>query len=77
MGEYVALEDKDIVDTLVDSKIASSKREARELLNNGSITINGNKVTDLTYQVNKAQALFNRYTVIRKGKKSYFLINHG
>ena len=66
-------EDKNIIDFLADNKICSSKREAREFINNGSITLNGEKVTDLETTITKAIALDNKYVVVRKGKKKYFL----
>lgn len=66
-------EDKNIIDFLADNKICSSKREAREFVNNGSITLNGEKVTDLETTITKAIALDNKYVVVRKGKKKYFL----
>ena len=62
-----------IINILVDNKIATSKREAREFLTNGSITVNGQKITDENYIVNKDSLLFNKYLIIRKGKKKYFI----
>ena len=68
--------DRNIIDLLVESNICSSKRESREFVNNNSISINGEKVNDLEFIINKNNALFNKYTVIRKGKKKYFVIIH-
>ena len=68
--------DKNIIDLLVESSICSSKREAREFVSNNSISINGDKVNDLDFIIKKDDALFNKYTVIRKGKKKYFVIIH-
>ena len=66
-------EDKNIVDLLVDGGVCSSKREAREFINNGSITLNGEKVTDLEFVVSKDKCIENKYIVIRRGKKKYFI----
>ena len=66
-------EEENIVDFLVNSKICSSKREAREFINSGSIYVNGDKVDSLEYNVGRENALDNKYVVIRKGKKKYFL----
>ena len=66
-------EDMNIVDLLVDGKICSSKREAREFLNNGSITFNGEKVTDLDFMVTKDVCIENKYVIIRRGKKKYYI----
>ncbi|MDE5977736.1 MAG: tyrosine--tRNA ligase [Turicibacter sp.] len=69
-------ENLNLVDTLVFSKAASSKREAREFINNNSISINGEKVNELEFIVSKEQAIGGKFTVIRRGKKKYFLIKH-
>lgn len=68
--------DYNIVDLLVDASICSSKREAREFINNNSISINGEKINDLDYIVKKENAITDNKTVIRKGKKKYFIIEH-
>ena len=66
-------EEQNIIDFLANNKICSSKREAREFVNAGSITLNGDKVTDLDTVVSKDLALDSKYVVVRKGKKKYFL----
>ena len=65
--------DMNIVDLLVDGGICSSKREAREFINNSSITFNGDKITDLDFQVTKDKCIDSKYVVIRRGKKKYFV----
>ena len=67
-------EDTKLIDLLVDNKIVSSRREAREFLGNNAISINGEKVNDENLIVNKGIAIDNKYVVIRKGKKNYYLI---
>ena len=67
-------EEKNIVDLLVETNAASSKRQAREFLTNNSITINGKKVTDETLQITENEFIEQKYLVIRRGKKKYFLI---
>ena len=66
-------QEQNLVDFLVDHKIASSKREAREFINAGSITINGEKVTDMNHLVTIDEAIDKQCTVIRRGKKKYYL----
>lgn len=68
--------DKNIIDLLVETAICSSKREAREFVSNNSITINGDKINDLEFIVKKDNAMVDNYTIIRKGKKKYFVIKH-
>ena len=63
-----------VVDLLVSSSICSSKREAREFLTTGSITINEDKITDLDFIIDKAFALDNKYVIVRRGKKKYYLV---
>lgn len=63
-----------LIDALVDGKICSSKREAREMITGGSITVNGTKVTSLEFELQSTDAFFNKYTVIKKGKKTYFVV---
>ena len=69
-------EDKNIVDLLVETGICSSKREAREFVSNNSISINGDKVNDLEFVIKKENAMVDNFTIIRKGKKKYFVIKH-
>ena len=70
-------EDKTLVDLLVDTKILPSKREARQMIQDGAIRVNGEVVKDLEFVVTKKDALDQELTVIRRGKKHYHLINHG
>lgn len=67
--------ESNIIDLLVSSKITSSRREAREFLNNNAITVNGVVVNSEDFFVDKSCAIDNKYVVIRRGKKKYFLIN--
>ena len=68
--------DLGLIDVLIEAGAASSKREAREFITNHSISINGEKQTDLECVVSKANAIGGQFTVIRRGKKKYFLIKH-
>ena len=68
--------DKNIIDLLVETNICSSKREAREFVSNNSISINGDKVNDLEFIIKKENAIVDNFTIIRKGKKKYFVIKH-
>lgn len=65
---------KNIVDWLVDLGIEPSKRQAREDITNGAISMNGERVTDLALEVSDAQAIGGRFIIIRKGKKNYSLV---
>ncbi len=65
--------DEKIIDILVNNNIASSRREAREFLTNNSITVNGEKITDENKVISTSDLLFEKYLIIRKGKKKYFI----
>lgn len=65
-----------LIDALTEGKIAVSKREARDLITQGSISVNGVKTTGLDSLVKQEAAYFKVYSVIRKGKKTYFTVKH-
>lgn len=69
-------EDMNIVDLLVFAGICTSKREAREFVSNNSISVNGDRVNDLEFVVKESNAIVDNFTIIRKGKKKYFVIKH-
>ena len=66
-------QDMTLVDLLVNSGVCTSKREAREFISNGSISINGEKVTSLDFMISKDICLCSKYIVIRRGKKKYYI----
>ncbi len=68
--------DTTLVEVLVNAKISPSKRQAREDITNGAISINGDKVTDLQYALSDADKVEGQFTVIRRGKKKYTLIQY-
>lgn len=61
-------------DVLIEIKAATSKREAREFIKGNSISLNGEKNTDLACVVDSKLAMFNKYIVVRRGKKNYYLV---
>ena len=71
---YQITEEKNIVDLLTEANICKSKREAREFITNGSITLNGEKIENIDFLVNKNVAIEQKYVVIRRGKKKYYII---
>ena len=73
---YQITEEKNIVDLLTEADICKSKREAREFITNGSITLNGEKIENTDFLVNKNVAIEQKYVVIRRGKKKYYIIGH-
>ena len=64
----------ELVDALVETKLASSKREARQFITSNAVSINGEKVDDLAYTLSQEQTYHNRYVMMRRGKKKYALV---
>ena len=62
-----------LIDVLVQNKIASSKREAREFIKGNAISVNGKAATDESMIVSKDLAIDGQVIVIRRGKKKYYL----
>ena len=62
-----------LVDTLVDAGICSSKREAREFIGNGAISLNGEVQKDPTVELARSMALQGELLIIRRGKKKFYL----
>lgn len=68
-------EERNIVEWLVDVVgIEPSRRQAREDINNGAISINGEKVTDVDALITPENSFEGRFILVRKGKKKYFLV---
>ena len=66
---------KGLLDILVETNLASSKREARTFVQSGAIMINDIKMDDIEYVVTSEHALHDAYAVVRRGKKKYAIIN--
>lgn len=64
-----------IIDLLADkTQVFSSKSEARKMLIGGGLAINKEKITDVNANINTNKLINNRYLIVQKGKKNYFLI---
>ena len=64
-------------DLLIKVKAASSKREAREFIKNGAVSINGEKVQEATKLIDSSFTLYGKYIILRRGKKNYYLVSLG
>ena len=71
-----ATDDRNIVELLVASGIVNSKRQAREDVQNGAIYVNGERVQDLNYNLADSDKIDGELTVIRRGKKKYFVLTY-
>jgi tyrosyl-tRNA synthetase len=64
-----------ILDVLIKTKLAISKREGKEFIKNKSIKINGNFVEDENYVLN-SYGYNDKFNLIKKGKKQIILIQN-
>jgi tyrosyl-tRNA synthetase len=64
----------DLVSFLAETKIFPSKGEARKMVTGGGVSINRKKAETVDFTVNEAMLLHQKYILVQKGKKSYFLV---
>lgn len=69
-------EDINLLDALIKTGLAKSKREAREFVSAGAVKINGEKTADLEKVITKADALDGGYIFIKRGKKLYAVLKY-
>ena len=65
-----------IIDALVETTLASSKREARTFIDQGGVQVNGVVATSYTTMLSKNSALHSKYTIMKRGKKRYGIVEH-
>ncbi len=63
-----------LIDLLVGNRICSSRREAREFLAAGSITLNGDRATDENLPITRGLAIEGQVIVLRRGKKKNYIV---
>src|SRR5699024_3618164 len=68
--------DENLVNVLAETKISSSRRQAREDINNGAIYINGERQQDVNHVMTADDKLDGEFTVIRRGKKKYHMVTY-
>jgi len=64
----------DVVSFLAETGSFSSKGEARKMIQNGGVSLNNKKVSDPQLQVNKSFLLHNKFILIQKGRRNYYLV---
>ena len=64
---------QNILDVLVNMKAVSSKREAREFVSNGAIMVNGEKISDISTNIDNNMFIGDTYIVVKRGKKNYYI----
>jgi tyrosyl-tRNA synthetase len=73
---FTSQNEENLVDLLVAAKISPSKRQAREDIANGAVTVNGEKISDTAYSLTETDRIEGQFTIIRRGKKKYTLIKY-
>ena len=65
----------DLQQALVDAELVPSRGQARTMITSKAVTINGEKQYAADYIFTDEDRLFNKYTLVRRGKKNYCLIS--
>ncbi|MFZ9386901.1 MAG: tyrosine--tRNA ligase [Chitinophagaceae bacterium] len=65
----------DIVSFLAETTVFPSKGEARKTVQGGGVSINRKKVQAADHRVDKTALLHDRYILVQKGKKNYYLVD--
>ncbi|MEH6452451.1 MAG: tyrosine--tRNA ligase [Psychromonas sp.] len=66
-------DEKSLVELLTSCELAKSNKMAREFIKNGAVMVNGEKSTETEAVLTKSEALFGKYTVIKRGKRLFNL----
>jgi tyrosyl-tRNA synthetase len=64
----------DVVSFLAETNIFSSKGEARKMIQNGGVSINRKKVENVQMAINATLLLHDKYILVQKGRKNYYLV---
>ncbi|MBQ2452408.1 MAG: tyrosine--tRNA ligase, partial [Bacteroidales bacterium] len=59
----------------VKTNILPSKGEARKMVSGGGVSFNKEKITDIATNIDESHILDEKYILVQKGKKNYFLIH--
>ena len=64
----------DAISFLAESTIFPSKGEARKMIQNGGVSINRKKIENIEFTLENSMLLHEKYLLIQKGKKHYYLV---
>jgi tyrosyl-tRNA synthetase len=67
----------DVVSFLSEANIFPSKGEARKTIQGGGVSINRKKVDNIGMKVDTSLLLHEKYILVQKGKKNYYLVKMG
>lgn len=71
--EIIPVKSNNLIDLLIELGAAKSKRESREFITGNAIKINGEKITDLDYNLKETDFIDNTYIIVKRGKKNYYV----
>jgi len=63
-----------LVELLTATELAKSNKMAREFIGNGAVSVNGEKLTDAQLSLQASDALYGKFSVIKRGKKLFSLV---
>ena len=72
-SETITISSTNLVDLLIELGAAKSKREAREFITGNAVKINGEKNTDLEYNLTDKDFIDSTYIIVKRGKKNYYV----
>lgn len=67
----------DVISFLTETNIFPSRGEARKMIQNGGVSLNREKVSNLQMIVDSSVLLHKKYLLVQKGKKNYYLVKVG
>lgn len=65
-----------LVDLLVEAGISPSKRQAREDIKNGAVYINGDRCQEMDKVMGSEDKIDGMFTIVRRGKKKFYLVKY-
>jgi tyrosyl-tRNA synthetase len=65
----------DALTWLTENKVFDSKGAARKMIQNGGVSINREKITDVQMTINREHLLHERFILVQVGKKNYYLVD--
>ena len=69
-------EDQSLAGIVADAGLAQSRGAARRLIKNGGVSVNGEVVADKTSALARAQALFGKFHLLRRGRKTWCIVGY-
>lgn len=64
----------DIVTFLAEATVFTSKSEAKKMIQGGGVSLNKQKVTDVSFKINTDLFINEKYLFVQKGKTNFYLI---